>query len=259
MAMQVLMRAKQMGRAVMGGAVDLLYPPVCPICEKSLEREEGAQLRFVCGSCFSAIRPIEQQECARCGDPLPEAAIDLCERCASEPVRFEWARSVGIYDGVLARLIQRLKYEKERALAQDLAQLLADYLRNKNLLDKFDCITFVPMSPKSLRLRGFNSAELLARKTGKRVQKPVIAALRKTRETRPQMELSGEERKRNLQNAFAPKLQGAAKSILLIDDVYTTGTTVRECSQILIENGWERVAVLTLARTPIERDHVNED
>jgi competence protein ComFC len=164
---------------------------------------------------------------------------------------------VALYDGVLARLIQKLKYERERALVRELAPLLGKHLQDEQLADQFDAITFVPMSRKSLQRRGFNQSELLAKRLGKLVEKPVLFSLRKIRETSPQMELSGEERRQNLQGAFIARSHHTLKRVLVIDDVYTTGATARECSRALRESGWEHVMVLTLARTPIASHEPN--
>jgi ComF family protein len=160
------------------------------------------------------------------------------------------ARSFGPYEGRLARLIQLLKYHGERALARDLAPLLIAVLDEHDLTNEIEGITFVPMSPRRRRARGFNQAKLLARHLGRRLGVPVFPALSKTRETPPQEALSRPERLRSLVGAFAPQGPARCESVLLVDDVYTTGATVTECSRALRAAGYERVCVVTLARTP---------
>ncbi|MBI1730577.1 ComF family protein [Candidatus Acetothermia bacterium] len=252
--MKALERAKRAGSGALWGTLGLLYPPCCALCDSALE---PSQKHFACPSCLMTIQAIRHPWCLRCGDPLETPGIDLCERCAHESVSFDWAQSVALYDGVLARLIQKLKYEQERALVHELAPLLEKHLQDEQLADQFDAITFVPMSRKSLQRRGFNQSELLAKRVGKLVAKPLLFLLQKIRETRSQMELSGEERRQNLQGAFIARPHPTLKRVLILDDVYTTGATARECSRALRECGWEQVMVLTLARTPIARSEPN--
>lgn len=243
---------EQAGRFASGtfwSALHLLYPPVCPLCNASLEGESASAHRFICTLCIDSVEKIEGPVCWFCGDPLDSTDIDLCERCAFEPVPYEQARSVGIYDGSLARAIQLLKYERERALARTLAPLLAESLSKLDW--ELDAITFVPLHSRSQRLRGFNQSELLARALGKLTEHPVIPTLRKTLATRPQMELTGSERRENLSGAFKALRQEFRGKLLLIDDVFTTGTTVSECSGALRNAGVEGVYVLTLARAPL--------
>ena len=247
------------GTTAILGTLTLLYPPRCPLCEVPLEEDERPKgLRYVCEGCLSQIQRVAPPWCARCGDPL-EAGRDLCVRCAFQKVPFECARSFGLYEGVLARLIQLLKFQREPALARELAPLLAHALEQEGWMDLMEGITFVPMSPRNRWVRGFNQSQLLAQHLGARVDKPVFATLWKRHETRPQVELSGQERLENLRDAFAPLSSARCERILLIDDVYTTGATTRECSRALRVAGYSHVYVLTLARTPItpENDHAS--
>lgn len=162
---------------------------------------------------------------------------------------FAKARAVGPYDGPLARLIQLYKFEGERALAHDLAPLLAERAIDEGIHDEIQAITFVPMTRRARRDRGFNHVKRLARELGRHIDRPVVPALQKTRETRPQVELPERERVANLRGAFSTTQPLPWSSMLLIDDVFTTGATLRECTQTLIDGGVERVVVATLART----------
>ncbi|OGF57682.1 MAG: hypothetical protein A2Z21_05385 [Candidatus Fraserbacteria bacterium RBG_16_55_9] len=248
--MSVRETLQAVGNGAVLGTLTLLYPPRCPLCEVPLEEDCSKGLRFVCEGCLSQIQRVMPPWCARCGDPLEEGR-DLCVRCAFEKVPFECARSFGLYEGVLARLTQRLKFQKEPALTRELAPLLAQALEQEGLFQCIEGITFVPMSRRSLWARGFNQSQLLAQRLGALVDKPVFATLWKHRETRPQVELSGQERLENLRGAFAPLRPAQCERILLIDDVYTTGATTTECSRALQSAGYPHVYVLTLARAPI--------
>ena len=254
---------QRLGRGTLSGALGLLYPPECALCERPLDFDEDDPLqgppRFLCERCWEELRRerIELPYCARCGEPLPGPAVDLCGGCAHTTAPFEKARSYGLYEGCLARLVKLLKYHREPALAGELASLLAEVVAQERM--EFEAITFVPLSRRRLRERGFNQAERLARALGKLCGAPVFPALRKARETLPQEALSRRERLLNLQGSFAPLGRARCPRILLIDDVYTTGATVRECSSVLKEAGYERVFVLTVARTPHPRPSSAEE
>ena len=249
--MAVRKALRTVGSVAILGTLKLLYPPHCPLCQADLasSEEETRKLRFVCEGCLAQIQRVELPYCAHCGDPLEKSGLDLCGRCGHEEIPFERACSFGIYEGVLARLIQLLKFHGERALARELAPLLAQVIKQEDLAERIKGITFVPMSRNSFSKRGFNQSELLAQHLGKILNKPVFSTLLKTRETRPQVDLSGEERLENLKDVFSPSSSAHCDSVLLIDDVYTTGSTVKECSRALCTADYEHVYVLTLART----------
>ncbi|MCR4404587.1 MAG: ComF family protein [Candidatus Acetothermia bacterium] len=224
------------------GALKLLYPPHCYLCGKPLE--DG----LLCLSCYSGLprpRP-DEPGCARCGAPLADPAADLCKECADRPWFFTEARSFGYYEAGLAELIKGLKFGGERALARELARYLLE--AGAELLPRVEALTFVPMTRRKERERGFNQAELLARQLGRLAGLPVVSALAKVRETLEQTALGPEERRANVRGAFASCLEAEHGAILLIDDVYTTGATAEECSRALREAGYEEVYVLTVAR-----------
>jgi len=196
--------------------------------------------------------------CARCGGPL-EDDVDLCARCAASDLPFERLRSFGSYQGGLAELIRAFKFGGERALAGELAGCLLELAADDPQISEVQAITYVPMTARAQRARGFNQTELLARRLGRRLGLPVIEALVKLRETRPQVELGGRERRENLQGAFAARADPCYEQILLIDDVYTTGATLSECSQALGSAGYSGIHALTLARTVLKEKSADQD
>ncbi len=228
------------------GLLELLYPRRCFLCEGPLSPIEG----FICSGCLEGLPRVEPPLCELCGAPLEDEALDLCSECATRQRGFELARSFGYYEGRLARLIQGLKYEREGALARELAPYLL--WAGGSLLARAEALTFVPMTRRVRRSRGFNQAELLARELGGLTGLRVVPALRKVRETPSQAQLRGRERRENVRGAFAPHRGSTARGlrcIALIDDVYTTGATAEECSRALKAAGWREVYVLTVART----------
>ncbi|MFQ5851491.1 MAG: ComF family protein [Candidatus Binatia bacterium] len=231
------------------GVLALLYPPSCYLCSAAVENG-----RFVCARCWGKVTRVSAPICAICGAP---GHLQLCPTCQHQERGFDFARSFGIYDGVLAKLVQGLKYEGERALTHELTGCLKRYL-NETPFD-FEAITYVPMGRAALRERGFNQAEQLARELGRSLRVDVIPALRKIRETPPQTGLSLNARRENLRSAFAPDGPVHCAEILLIDDVYTTGSTVDACGRALKRGGYRGVYVLTVARAVRVEDHTADD
>jgi ComF family protein len=145
--------------------------------------------------------------------------------------------------------IHRLKYSNSQDLAAPLGEMMVSYWQDVH--PPADVIVPVPLHARRLRERGYNQAALLARELGKGVGLPVLEdVLVRVRNTSPQVDLNGEERKENVRGAFrCPDDQLASKSVLLVDDVCTTGATLEACSLALKQRGVRAVWALTLART----------
>lgn len=160
--------------------------------------------------------------------------------------------NVSVYDGVLRSALHRFKFKKRKNLAEPLGILLVKYLSSNPALEvkEIDVIIPVPLHRKRLRERGFNQAELLARVVSKYYEKPVVSALERTKSTKAQFDLPREERFKNIAGAFkVTDIRSVYnKRILLLDDIYTTGSTIAECSKALRTAGARRVEVLTLSR-----------
>jgi ComF family protein len=223
-------------------------PPQCPCCEKFLE--EGQQ--GFCSNCLSEIRWIEPPFCSICGIPFISKEVEShpCGACATHRKYFTMARALGTYEGSLREAIHRWKYEGKTHLTSFFAEWMAEGLNRHWKAGSFDLLIPVPLHPHRLRERGFNQAFLLVKElsrcSGIPYQKMI---LQKKKPTLPQVTLSGKERERGVKGAFhvigKEALRG--KSILLVDDVYTTGATANECSKALMRGGVGRVDVLTLA------------
>lgn len=219
-------------------------------------------LPFLCPSCSTGFVPAESPFCCICGIMFKSRIGDdhVCGECIKSPKKFRMARAVGAYEGTLMKTIQRLKYKGKIQLARPLGMLLffafIKYWNNKN---RIDLIVPVPLYIKRFRKRGFNQAYLLIREwfsyadafnvelSYSKIEKNVLI---RNKHTQPQIGLDRKQRKANIKNAFSignsSKITG--KSILLIDDVYTTGATVNECTKVLLNKGAKTVDVLTLAR-----------
>lgn len=232
--------------------LDLLYPPRCLHCGKSLFLHHAA---FLCGECESEIRWIGANACRFCGEPLGEhsAPVMGCRRCRPGALAFTRAVAAAVYrEGPAADLVKALKFAGLRRLAAPLAAGLAPVVRKKLLCsEKIDFVTAVPIHPLREERRGYNQAELLGRELARLLGLPFRGGLAlRTRNTPEQARLPLAERRKNLEGAFAPaagvSLDGARA--LLVDDVMTTGATAGGCARALRDAGAARVFVAVFAR-----------
>jgi ComF family protein len=237
--------------------VDWLYPPRCRACAG---RIAGRDSEYFCGSCWSNIRLVSHPLCTICGRPFLDASGDdhKCGACLSRPPRFVSARAWACYpreditDDPLRQVVQRFKYGRKVSLGKALGRLMAAGCQEFLNECRVDLIIPVPLHPKRLRWRGFNQSVLLARQVNRVHGLPMDPfILMRDKETLPQTQLSEEERRKNVRGAFSVRTAAAlkAKTLLLVDDVYTSGATLNECSRVLIQAGARKVHLLTLART----------
>jgi ComF family protein len=223
-------------------------PPQCPCCERF--SEEGKQ--GFCSNCLSQIRWIEPPFCSICGIPFISREVEThpCGACVTHRKYFTIARALGAFEGSLQEAIHRWKYEGKTYLTPFFASWMAEGLNRYWEPGSLDLLIPVPLHTRRLRERGFNQALLLAKDLSRRTGIPYRKTiLQKKKSTIPQVNLSRAEREKGLRGTFhvIGKEELSGLSVLLIDDVYTTGATVNECSKVLLKGGAERVDVLTLA------------
>lgn len=223
----------------------LLYPPRCLVC-KTLG-ESG-----LCTGCAAQIVPVAAPFCAVCGQTIaPDDGG--CWHCHRRRPAFVRARSLGVYDGVLRHAIHQFKYRDRPQMAVPLGRLLAAYATaNQSALNglAFDALLPVPMHPARQRVRGYNQSERLARVLSRQLSIPLrTGVLVRSRPTRPQVGLTGDARRTNLHGAFAVKQpeEVAGQTLLLIDDVVTSSSSLQECALALKAAGATAVFALTLA------------
>jgi ComF family protein len=232
-------------RAELLGLLDFLLPRACPGC-RSLLRDSAASA--LCDQCQAGIIPIVPPFCPCCA--LPHATQGgenhLCEVCLRHPPPFSVSYAAGHFEEELRQLVHRFKYDGQFHLDHALGRLLTQTLPEGL---SADLVVPVPLHPDRLRERSYNQALLLARVVGERLGKPVPPRLlQRIRATTPQQGLTAEARRRNLKGAFALSGPLHGERILLVDDVLTTGATVRECSRVLLDGGAGDVQIAVLAR-----------
>lgn len=226
-------RLSPLGGGAVRRALDFVYPPraVCAGCgEKS-----GCRRDYLCASCLEALA---QNRGGVLMDPFHSK---LCGRAHAHP-----------YVGPAGRVVRTMKYSGVRALAPMMARDMARLLRPETeedapLLPRFNCVVGVPMHRFRRFVRGMNHADLLAQAVARELEIPWENLLVRNRATKQQARLNGEQRRRNLAGAFTALPQARGRSVLLVDDVYTTGSTAEECAEALLSAGAIRVFLLTYA------------
>lgn len=215
--------------------LDIFFPPVCLNCRQSLDKEEKPQL--VCRQCFQTI---------------------IVRRYFKEQPSFVLGAAADYQNEVVRKLIHYFKYEEFIALAELLGNIMIQYLENSLLFEEaanFDLIIPLPLHPRRQRQRGFNQAEKLAQVINRRLNLPIEnQILVRTKNTLPQMSLeSKKQREDNIKGAFAVKSKyGKAlekKSVIVIDDIFTSGATIKEAVKILKRAGVKKIMVLVAAET----------
>ena len=226
-------------------ALDLFFPRRrCMACGNPEGVREG-----LCVKCEARLTRVPDRVCERCGDVVQ--APGLCPRCLAAPPPYAAARAALLYEGPARTLVLAMKFRGEfdlpiRRFSRTMAQRLAQEGWH------VDAVVNVPASPKTLHARGYNQAELLARRFAKEAGLPFLrGALRKRSRVRSQVGLGAAERRSNVQGTIRIGrgiAHAAGKTLLLVDDVMTTGATVEECARVLLAAGAQAVYVLCAAR-----------
>ncbi len=222
----------------------ILFPESCPVCKKPSTDHRTAP---ICTDCWQAISPYDGPICQKCGKPLVSDVSITCGDCIEDEPPFRWVRSFGLYEGALREAIGLFKYYRIKRLSKPLSEMI---FRIK--IPHADAVIPVPLSGKKIRQREFNQAALFAKHIADYIgAKVILNCLVKIRDTMPQVGLNAEERRRNIKNAFGVinKEMIHGKSIILVDDVFTTGVTIRSCAKLLKKAGAGDIYAVTLAHS----------
>ena len=224
---------------------DIILPNLCFVCEEKITSGH------ICNKCMEKIEFLFPPLCKLCSRPFPATKKLICAKCKStNAYPYEQLICITAYKEPIASLIHLFKYENYSYLSETLSTLMIKHLARIGFkLSDYDIITPVPMHKAKLRERGYNQAGLLAERISKHFNISLrndIISVKSVRTS--QVKLDKARRKENLKNLFEVEENMQGKNIMLIDDIFTTGQTVRECAYALKQKG-ARITVLTLAKT----------
>ena len=222
--------------------MELLYPKTCCFCGKISVQE-------ICDSCKEKVSYIKEPRCKKCGKPIRYEEQEYCHDCQKQSFHYMQGRSLWIHKGAVPWSIYQFKYHNRRIYgkfyAKELYRVYGESIEEWGI----DLIVPVPLHWRRRRKRGYNQAEIVARYLGELTGIPVDTRLViRKKYTEPQKTLNNKERVKNLKHVFdVRKMTVRAKNILLIDDIYTTGSTIDAISKVLLEKGHNKVWFLTIS------------
>lgn len=229
-------------------SVDLFLPPACLLCGQHLH--DSAKGPDFCAKCMAGVIPLGPAYCCLCAQPFLDATSShLCGNCLKRPPAFTRVHAAGRYHGSIKDAVHRLKHRNQLLLARPLGMILGQVVADAAPACRFDTIVPVPLHRQRLRARGYNQAVEIARPLSRQLGLPMhTGLLQRSRRTPPQQGLPAAQRSRNLRQAFTLAGPVAGAKVLLVDDIMTTGETVRECCRILAQGGAEEIQVAVVGR-----------
>lgn len=230
-----------------------MFPPVCLGCDR--EERPGPLPLGLCLPCRGRLKPVRGPVCNGCGEPLAAVGVPagyLCAGCRRRPPAYDALLAGWWYLPPLEPVVRALKFGRLEFLGGQLAAALARRFGRR--LEPVEAVAAVPLHWRRRLVRGYNQAEAIARPLAHRLGRPLVPALRRRRPTRPQTALARAERGRNVRGAFRTRRAARAavrgSSLLLVDDVATTGATLDQAAAELLRAGASKVVALVAARTP---------
>ncbi len=226
------------------GLIDLIFPEknsclVCGYWDESIGED------YICKECLYKFKNIKGHNCKICSKPLITSG-DICIECIETPKSFEKIYTPYKYEGLIRDVIKDYKYKNKPYYYKMLGELLYKYIKEIDI--DFDIISYVPLHKNKKKKRGYNQSELMAKYLGKKLDIPCERLIERVVDTKPQNQLKREDRVKNLKNTFMAVKNLQSQNILIVDDVYTTGTTLNECSKSLLKVEVENIYGLTIAR-----------
>ena len=224
-------------RNIIDSAVGLLFPKQCMSCGKVLlkiEKDFG-----FCQDCVKDVKLTGGNVCMHCGKPIDNKVSELCLQCKDKKHYFEQNKGVLLYDGPVKKSMYQFKYSNKRCFGKSYANLAVKkygkWIADKNI----EAIVPVPMYKRKMKRRGYNQAEVFAKELGRLIGIPVANnIILREKETVAMKQLKGAKRKKNLLNAFIVTENIVQfRKVLVVDDIYTTGTTINEVARVLKSGG----------------------
>ena len=241
-------KIKKKWRCISEPCVSLLFPRRCPVCGEIVQ-PIGEK---ICPSCVRLLSPVRQPCCKKCGKEISDMQGEFCPDCMRRRKTFDSGMALLNYNETARRSMAAIKYKNRREYLDFYAQAMA--LRFEKIVKVWsaDALIPVPVHPSRRRVRGFNQAEELARRLSDYWEIPTdTKILIRKKKTLPQRDLGPSQRLKNLQEAFdlhpsVQDRQNLPKCVIIIDDIYTTGSTVEACSRILRAAGIKHIHVLAI-------------
>jgi ComF family protein len=233
--------------------INIIYPPKCSICLNFLDDGE-TKIRGICDECYSSFPALTHPFCSVCGVPFGSKVEEdhQCEKCIRQRPLYDELRAPYLYEESIMEAIHLIKYSGKSYLVKSIGPLLASFAKDWVTVTKDMLMIPVPLHKKRLKQRGFNQSALLVKSVSRILDiEADYFTLIRIKHTETQTGLNLEERRRNVKGAF--EVSGnknlTGKTVILVDDVATTGNTINECARILKKAGCEKVFGLVLART----------
>lgn len=224
--------------------LDIIFPRRCPLCSCIT----GTKGELICRECRDKLYPIDEPKCLKCGKPIEDFEKEFCFDCERKKHHYRKGYGLWIYKGEIKKSVAAFKnYNKKEYARFYVEELIHKYGEEIHKINP-DALVPVPIHWRKKVKRGYNQANVLARELGKILEIPVLSDLLiRDKYTLPQKQLNDKERLKNLERAFSfswkvkHKFSKDLKKIVLIDDIYTTGSTIEACTNVLLQNGVEEV------------------
>lgn len=232
------------------GFWDYIFPPRCPVCDKIVDVDTVENDRYIHEKCEKKLIYVKEPTCLHCGAPVEKESAELCSDCARKTgqMSFKQAKSLYVYKGDIKRTMYKFKYYNKREYARFFAKEAVSQYGQWIRQNKIQAIVSIPMYKPKQRKRGYNQAEVFAKKLSKYLDIPyVVDGVRRIVDTAPMKELDDVQRKNNLKNAFQCSENIVQYDyIMLVDDIYTTGSTADAVAETLIKEGVSNVFMLSV-------------
>ncbi len=228
--------------------LDIIFPPKCIFCNEILS--PGTEIE-ICKTCSKKNSVIQGSVCNQCGQPIHVSDVqEKCFDCSRSKQYFKQGISIYEYRGKVKKAMVHFKFFGKKRYAVTFGKLMSDKIKQMTNWPEFDIIIYVPLHKTQLRKRGYNQAKLLAKELAQELNVPLrINIIRKDRQASHQRKLNRFQRQMNMRNTFEvdPNVSIEGLTVLLVDDIYTTGATMNECARIMIKAGAKQVYIVTAA------------
>jgi len=236
--------------SVFSSLANFIYPPFCSNCKKKVP---DGLWGGICGTCWAEVKIWGDGHCQRCGTNV-SGGTSLCRNCLIPDWGCGDIRTIGPFEAPLSDAIHMLKYSDAQSVSQKLGFLMAGRIGSGTIYSQAEMVLAVPLHGARKRERGYNQAQLLAEQLGKALGVPAPeGVVLRARHTKSQTTMNKEQRRKNVEGIFAvrkpEKIKG--KTVILVDDVLTTGATIGSCGHALLAAGAVKVLAMTAAAAPL--------